>query len=109
MAIDPEFDEMMNDICLFQAGTAVDAYGKRTFGTALSIEGRVMYADVLERGELLRNDYPRGKFLTFGQVPSINLRSKMTLPDGTDAVVLSVDQMEDEEGPHHTVITFGMS
>lgn len=109
MAIDPEFDEMMNDICTFRAGTAVDAYGKRSFGTALAVEGRVMYADVLERGELLRNDYPRGKFLTYGQVASINVRSQMTLPDGTDAVVLSVDQMEDEEGPHHTVITFGMT
>lgn len=107
MAIDPEFDEMMNDICLFRAGTAIDAYGKRTYGTALSVEGRLMYEDMEIRTEEGRIFHSVGKFLTYGPLLTVTLKDRLTLPDNTEAIILGIDQVTDEDGDYYTSVRFG--
>jgi hypothetical protein len=109
MAIDPEFEEMMNDIVTFRAGTAIDNYGRRTYGTSFTVRGRLMYEDYLTRGESDREATARGKFLSYGPALNLATTDEMILPDGVVGIIHSIDQMSDEQGDHHTVVNFGRS
>lgn len=107
MAFESEFDEMMNDTVTFNAGTAVDKYGKRTYGTAFTVRGRLIYEDFLSRGETDREATARGKFLTLGPALNVTTTDRLVLPDGFVGIIHSVDQVSDEDGDHHTVVNFG--
>jgi len=47
-----------------------------------------------------------GKVIIFG-VADITLDDKVELPDGSEPVIVAVDQHDDEDGPHHTTISVG--
>lgn len=107
MAIDPEFEELMPDTCTFTNGTARDNYGKRSYGTAYTKQGRLIYDDMLARTDDQREFSVTGKFLTYGPLLNVNLTSTMVLPDNSNAIIYAIDQMKDEDGDHHTSIKFG--
>jgi hypothetical protein len=107
MAIDPEFSELMPDICTFTNGTALDNYGKRTYGTPYTKQGRLIYDDIATRTDDQREFSLTGRFLTYGPLLNVNLTSTMTLPDNSEAIIYAIDQMKDEDGDHHTAIKFG--
>lgn len=107
MAIDPEFSELMPDTVTFRNGTALDNYGKRTYGTAYTKQGRLIYDDIAVRTDDQREFSLTGKFLTYGPLLNVNLTSRMTLEDNSEAIIYGIDQMKDEDGDHHTSIKFG--
>lgn len=107
MAIDPEFSELMPDTVTFRNGTALDNYGKRTYGTAYTQQGRLIYDDVAVRTDDQREFSLTGKFLTYGPLLNVNLTSRMTLADNSEAIIYAIDQLKDEDGDHHTAVKFG--
>ena len=107
MAIDTEFAELMQDQVVFRAGTAIDNYGKRTYSTAGTVTGRLMYDDMVERTDDMREFKQTGKFLTYGSA-TVDLKYRMTLPDASEAIIIGVSNINDETGDeHHMVIRFG--
>jgi hypothetical protein len=107
MVFDPEFNELMPDTCSFTNGTAFDNYGKRSYGTAYTKKGRLMYDDEVARTEDKREFSVTGRFLTEGPLLNVNLTSTMTLPDLSKAIIYAIDQLKDEDGDHHTAVKFG--
>ena len=107
MAIDIELAELMQDYVVFRAGTAIDNYGKRTYSTAGTVQGRLIYDDMLERTDDMREFKQTGKFLTYGSA-TVDLKYRMTLPDSSEAIIIGVQNLRDELGDeHHMVIRFG--
>jgi hypothetical protein len=107
MAFESDFLELMPDNVIFRAGTAVDNYGKRTYGTALTVLGRLIYDDVVTRTEDQRQFSVTGKFLTYGPQTSLSLRHRMTLPDNSEAIIYGIDQLKDNVGDYYTAVKFG--
>lgn len=112
---DPIFSqvaEFMTDTVAFNAQLAgsagKDKYNKRTFDTARSVSGRLIFETVLRKDAEGRDQVETGRFITAGPPTTpITLADKMTLPSGKVAIVQSVDPINDENGPHHTVVRFG--
>ncbi len=107
MVFDPAFSELMLDTCTFTNGTAVDNYGKRSFGTAYTQLGRLIYDAEAVRTEDKREFSVTGKFLTDGPLLDVTLTSTMSLPDASKAIIYAIDQLKDEDGNHHTSVKFG--
>jgi hypothetical protein len=107
MAIDADLADLMQDRVVFRAGTAIDNYGKRTYSTAGTVIGRLIYDDMMERTDDTREFKQTGKFLTFGSA-TVDLKYRMTLPDASEAIIYAIDVMNDETGlVHHLSIKFG--
>lgn len=99
---------LMNDVCTFYDKSSQDKYGKLTYGTGRTVTGRLIYDTSMMRETDQRKVNPSGKFITVG-VPAndINALEKMALPDGTIVTITMASVVNDENGPHHQVVTFG--
>jgi hypothetical protein len=107
MAIDTELAELMQDQVVFRAGTAIDNYGKRTYSTAGTVTGRLIYDNMMERTDDMREFKQTGRFLTYGSA-TVDLKYRMTLPDASEAIIIGASSLTDETGnEHHMVIRFG--
>ena len=84
-----------------------DAYGKQAFSaTGTTVRCRVVPEIKVMHTADAREVVAAGRVICYG-TPSVNTNSRLVLPDGSDAVVLAVQVQNDEEGAHHTVVTFG--
>lgn len=98
--------EFMADTVDFYPRSASNKYNEPTYGTVVSIRGRLM--DDNEKVQMVDGTEVTnvGKFITYGPQASITVNHKMSI--GTTLYrIHSTDTLSDENGPHHTVITFG--
>lgn len=109
-----DFLDMMPQQVTISPYSSKDDYNAHTYGTAVVYRARVVYkpirvrtpdgADVVARGvvwlgphvDTLEDDVPL----------TMTTRDKLVLPDSTVANILSIDNMPDEDGDHHTKIYF---
>lgn len=109
--IDPSFLEMMPDTVIFNAATATDKYGKKTFtgsGSNISAQARIMYDVKLIKNDLGQDVVTAGQAYLYGNFSTLTLSHKMTLPNGTSPVILKIDNKNDTSATiHHTVVYFG--
>ena len=109
VGIDNRFAEMMTDVITFNAGSAIDKYGKRTYGgTTTTANGRVVYETKLMKDMEGQDIVSAGKVILYGAYPTITLADKITLPNGTTPVIISLETKKDTGGNHHTVVHFGV-
>lgn len=110
VGIDPSFLEMMPDTIIFNATTATDKYGKKTFGGGnISVRARVIDDVVLVKNEEGQDVVSVGRAILYGDYSSLTLGHKLTLPDGRSPVIVKIDSPHDTSAtPHHTVVYFGM-
>lgn len=103
-----DLSELMNDVCTFYDTSSQDKYGKLTYSSGRTVTGRLIYDTKMMRETDQRKVNPSGKFITRG-VPSneITALEKMGLPDGTIVTITMASVVNDENGPHHQVVTFG--
>ena len=107
--IDVRFSEMFTDTVTINAGSAIDKYGKRTYGgTQSSIQARVIYETKLMKNMEGQDIVSAGRVLLYGPYTGITLADKLTLPNGTTPVIVSIETKQDTAGPHHTVLHFGV-
>ena len=107
--IDVRFAEMMTDTIIFNAGTAIDKYGKRTYGgTTVTAQGKVIYENRLIKDQEGQDILSTGRVILYGPYTSLTLADKITLPNGTSPVIISLETKKDTAGPHHTVVHFGV-
>lgn len=107
--IDSKFLEMMPDTVIFNAGSAIDKYGKRTYGgTQTSANGRVIYETRLMKNMEGQDIVSTGRVILYGAYATLTLADKITLPNGTTPVIVGLETKKDTGGNHHTVVHFGV-
>lgn len=99
--------EFMTDSVVFTAKSAVDKYGKASFGgEAVNATGRLIYDTVRSKDVQGVEVTDIGRFITKGPYTSITVSHKMVVGSET-FTINGVDNIADENGAHHTVIRFG--
>lgn len=103
MALEAELLDLMVDVVTVAPFAAVNGYGEPSFGTATQIQARIertnrkVYgADGTERVATTRVYLPPS--------PPVSERDRLTLPDGRQPRILSVERGSDERGEHHQVV-----
>lgn len=107
MGIDPRFLDLMPSVLKVFKRSDRDMYGRPSFSsTPDEYRCRVMDKDQLTRTAENTDAVVAGTVIIFG-VADVTLDDKVQLPDGSEPVIISVDQHTDEDGPHHTTISVG--
>jgi hypothetical protein len=105
VTVEPEFDEMMNDTVTVASRTVTDSYGRHTWGTPVSLNGRVSFQTRLIRNSEGREVVSSGRVYLHEAIAA-SPDAKLVLPSGATPVVSAIDTFTDELGNHHTTIHF---
>jgi hypothetical protein len=101
--------EMMPDTITINAGTAIDKYGKRTYGgSTQSIRCRLVQDTQLVKTADGQDILSAGKAICSAAYTSITLGDKITLPDGKTPVIVKLNTVSDTVGAVYTAIYFGV-
>lgn len=107
MTIEAAFLDLMPSTITLYSQSSRDAYGKQTFsGSGTAVRCRVVPTSDVVRTPDGREVIAAGRVYCYG-TPTVTVDSRLVLPDGSDAIILSVQVQVDETAAHHTVITFG--
>jgi len=106
--IEEDFRELMNEVVTFNSASAIDKYGKQSFSSASSTYyARLMFGQRIVRDKDGREVVESGRAILYGVAASLTPLFKMTLPDGGTPKILFTSTIQDENGDHHTVVSFG--
>lgn len=112
MAWDHALDELFTDTVSFARATGIDVFGKRSYGPATTYRARVI-------GEFVRivDFFGRDTLSTHtvwimpnpdGSLPSdVRPEDRLTMSDGSEANILAVSMIPDEDGLHHVKLHTG--
>jgi len=105
--MDTNLTDLMPHTITRYAYASVDAYGKEPHPTASSTSSaRVYNKQVLIRSMGGAQQVAR-TIAIVNCTGTIDPNDRITLPDGTSPVILSIDTVPDENGIHHNTIYFG--
>ena len=107
MGIERDFYEMMPHTITLAAQSGIDKYGKPSWGSGSSYRCRLIFDQKMMRDAEGREVVRQGKALLYGYDLSADVKYRLTLPDGTTPKVITVKQLKDQNGDHHTEIGFG--
>ena len=109
VGMESAFLEMMPDTILFNVSTAMDKYGKKTFGgSTITARGRVQYDTALIKDQNGQDIVTEGKVILYGDYSSsLTIGTQMTLPNSLTPVIIKIDNKSDTGGAHHSIIYFG--
>lgn len=109
MTIEAAFLEMMPSTVTIYPQTAKSAYGAQTWsGSGTGVRCRIQQTGTLSHDENGRQVIEVGRIIFYG-TPTINLDSKIVLPDGSIPILLSVQVHYDQDGTNHTTVSYGRS
>jgi hypothetical protein len=98
------FKGMMKDSITYAPLSSRDAYGKPTYGTAVTYSARVTN----KKNKVTRKDgqevVSNTMIRLYSNVATLTVEGKVTMADGTTPTVLTIDHFPDETGPCTTVI-----
>lgn len=107
MTIESAFLELMPSTVTVYGKSSMDAYGKITpNATGTAVRCRIQQRNQRYSTENNRDEFENGTIIFYGSV-DITMESKIVLPDGSSPIILSVVTHNDDEGFHHTTVTFG--
>lgn len=107
MPVDPEFAEMMPHTVTVYGSATLDKYGKQSYaGSGTSYQCRLIWDERMTRDTQGREIVEAGRAIVFG-VATVDVDDKIELPDGSTPLVVTVSNLKDEVGDHHTVVGFG--
>jgi hypothetical protein len=106
VTIETAFSSMMPSSVTITSVSATDAYGKRTFAGATTIQCRIQKSKRLINSADGKQIPEEGRVYCYG-TSSATVNDRLTLPDGSTAPILSVETRNDEVGSYVTVISFG--
>jgi hypothetical protein len=107
--ISTHFNEMMTDTIVFNAQSAIDKYGKKTFGgSQTSVTGRIVFETRLMKDMEGQDIVSTGRVYLYGAYTALTLGHKITLPSGATPVIVALETKKDTGGNHHTVVHFGV-
>lgn len=106
MAIEPEYKELFSEYVTLFASASVDAYGKRSWGASSTASAHLVNDRKLTRMADGREIVETGKAYLWG-TPTVDVDSRLVLMDGSEPIIIGVDVVYADDGPHHTVVRFG--
>lgn len=107
MTIESEFLELMVDTATLYVPTGTDNYGKRSYSaTGTVVQGRYQNYTSARVSGSGRVQTEVGHFYCYGIVTGLTTEWKMVPADGRPLKIVAVSDVSDENGPHHTTITF---
>jgi hypothetical protein len=106
VTIETAFSSMMPSSVTITSVSATDAYGKRTFSGATTVQCRIQKSKRLINSADGKQIPEEGRVYCYGTA-SATVNDRLTLPDGSIVPILSVETRNDESGTYVTVISFG--
>lgn len=107
MTIEADFAELMVDTLVLERPPATtNLYGKGTFLSPETLQCRIVHTTKQMRSPAGEEVVSRSQAWIFG-APGITTTCRITLSDGTQPPILSVDSFPDDDGAHHEKVYFG--
>jgi hypothetical protein len=107
---DPLLLPLFSQSVQFFSQSAVDNYGRRSFGSvAASFNARIQEDESLVRDAQGRQVVSVGTIYLYETSPVINTDFRCVLPDGTEPIIITADLVADEIGSNHQRIRIGKS
>lgn len=103
MGLDPELLELMRDVVSIAPRTGIDRYGEATYGAEVEYRSRLV-GKVRRVVDSAGVERVSTRTITLASAAAVSPFDRLTLPDGTNPVILAVGFFPDEGGAHHTVI-----
>lgn len=109
MSWETEFDEFLTDTVTREPFVGQNDYGESNYGPAVNLKARVVRKPELiatgagEVSSTVREVVSSAKIYCRA-VPGWQMRDRITLPDGTQPVILAIHTYPDETGEHHQVV-----
>lgn len=108
MAIPNDFLEMMLQTVTVAAQTGLDNYGKPSYSASPdAYRCRIIWQERIRRDAQGRELVEAGRAILTQSAASVTPVHKLTLPDGSTPKIVSVETIQDEDGNHHSAISFG--
>jgi hypothetical protein len=101
-----QVSDLMIDTVDFYPRASVNKFNEPTYGTVVSIRGRLMNDKLKTRTLNGIEVTDVGRFITYGPHAEITVNHKMVSGSST-YTIYDIDTLGDENGDHHTVISFG--
>jgi len=99
--------DLMPSTVTYSTSTGRNSEGLPIQGTAVSYRARVNRKAVRTTNRFSGQDEIAAGQVWLAAVLTPTIDDRITLPDGTQPVIVNWDTINDEVGPHHTVIFFG--
>lgn len=104
MTIEADFKELMTQTITIEAFAGNNAHGEPSYSsTAVSHTARVVGKTKMVRTAEGKEVVSTSQAYIYGS-PGITPKDRITLPDGTQPVILHVASYPDENGDHHQVV-----
>lgn len=107
MAIERAYLELFSETVTLYEPESTDKYGKRTWASSgVSACAHLMAEEKLSKTADGRDVLETGKVLLYGQF-NVTTDHRIELEDGSEPIIIAVDEPYDQNGWHHTVIRIG--
>lgn len=107
MSIEPQYRELFSETVTLYPPTALDKYGKRTWAASgVSAPAHLTAEEKLSKTADGRDVLETGKVYLYGQY-NVTTDHRIVLADGSEPIIIAVDEPYDQNGWHHTVIRIG--
>ena len=109
MAIEADYLLLMPDTVTVTPSTGNDAFGKRTFVGAVPVtfRARVQMKRTILKDAAGKELVSTGRAYLYG-ISTATIYDKITLPDASTPIILTINTDSDGVNPHHTTIFFGL-
>jgi len=108
MTVPGDFLPMMLQTASVAAQTGLDNYGKPSYSASpTAYRCRIIWQERIRRDAQGQEIIEAGRAILTEAAASVTPTHKLTLPDGTTPKIVSVATIQDEDGDHHSVISFG--
>lgn len=107
-AIDPDLAVLMTSVVVIEPWTGQDAYGQPAFGAPMEYKARLAGVARLWRKTATLEQTPDYAIFLAGAY-NVTVKDRITLPDGTQPPIISVDNYPDEHGMYYQTIYVGMA
>lgn len=107
MTIETAYLAMMPNTVTIFGQSSIDSYGKPTYSASgTSVRCRVVPSDKVIRTANGVDVIANGTIYFYG-TPTVDVSSKILLPNSEMVFVIDVKVQDDESGTHHTAVSFG--
>jgi hypothetical protein len=111
MSFDREFLDLMAQTCTREVRTGQNLNAEPTYGSPRTIRCRVVHKPTLVRRSASGGTVASGTLLELTSKAQVwtaavgwTITDRITLPDGSQPIILDIHRFPDESGDHHEVV-----
>lgn len=110
MSFEDEFEEMMGDEVTREVFVTDDSFGQSTFGVVSKVKCHIVFKPTMTRTAAGRSEVDQSvrEVVSTAQIYCANVgwtvKDRVTMPDGSTPIILTVITRSDGDGSHHQVV-----